>query len=103
MGPFYGLYRLDRMVSHINEQEQWAKFANLKLTQTRKPALADRKTAPKKVAAIGLGSMGYGIAVSALRGGHEVWGVDINAEQMARFQAEGGRKEPVGVTERIRE
>ena len=42
------------------------------------------------VAAIGLGSMGYGIAASALRGGHSVWGVDINADQMARFVSEGG-------------
>ena len=43
-----------------------------------------------KVAAIGLGSMGYGIAQSALRGGHEVWGLDINVEQMQLFVGEGG-------------
>ena len=43
-----------------------------------------------KVAVIGLGSMGYGIASSALRGGHKVWGVDINPATTERFQAEGG-------------
>ena len=47
------------------------------------------------VATIGLGSMGYGIAASALRGGHAVWGVDINPKQMARFVAEGGKPEPL--------
>ena len=46
-----------------------------------------------KTAVIGLGSMGYGIASSAVRGGHPVWGVDINADQMARFVAEGGQHE----------
>lgn len=45
----------------------------------------------QKVAVIGLGSMGYGIAVSALRGGHQVWGFDVNAEQVARFRAQGGQ------------
>ncbi|NNE89040.1 MAG: NAD(P)-dependent oxidoreductase [Silicimonas sp.] len=48
-----------------------------------------------KVAAIGLGSMGYGIAASALRGGHAVWGVDINPDQMARFVGEGGEAGPL--------
>lgn len=42
-----------------------------------------------KIAAIGLGSMGYGMAASALRAGHQVWGQDINAAQMARLVAEG--------------
>jgi 3-hydroxyisobutyrate dehydrogenase len=35
--------------------------------------------------------MGYGIAASALRGGHSVWGVDINAAQMKRFVEDGGQ------------
>ncbi|WMS42238.1 NAD(P)-dependent oxidoreductase [Acuticoccus sp. MNP-M23] len=43
-----------------------------------------------KVAVIGLGSMGYGIAASALRGGHEVWGSDINPAQVDKFRSEGG-------------
>jgi 3-hydroxyisobutyrate dehydrogenase-like beta-hydroxyacid dehydrogenase len=45
----------------------------------------------QNIAAIGLGSMGYGIAASALRGGHKVWGVDINPDQMAKFVSEGGQ------------
>ena len=44
----------------------------------------------KNVAVIGLGSMGYGIAASALRGGHKVWGSDINAAQVEKFRGEGG-------------
>jgi len=40
---------------------------------------------------IGLGSMGYGAAVSALRRGLTVWGLDLRAEARARFAAEGGR------------
>ncbi len=46
---------------------------------------------PQNIAVIGLGSMGYGIAQSVLRGGHHVWGVDVNAAQTARFVAEGGQ------------
>jgi 3-hydroxyisobutyrate dehydrogenase-like beta-hydroxyacid dehydrogenase len=47
----------------------------------------DRKL---RIAVIGLGSMGYGIARSALRAGHEVVGVDVVPEAEARFRAEGG-------------
>ena len=43
-----------------------------------------------KVAVIGLGSMGYGMASSLLRAGHQTHGFDINPEQMKRFHAEGG-------------
>jgi putative dehydrogenase len=50
----------------------------------------------QKIAAIGLGSMGYGIAQSALRGGHLVWGVDINSDQMAKFHSEGGQPSDLG-------
>ena len=42
------------------------------------------------IAAIGLGSMGYGMAQSCLRAGHTTYGFDIVPEAMARFQAEGG-------------
>ena len=45
----------------------------------------------QNVAVIGLGSMGYGIAASALRSGHFVWGVDIDPDQIAKFQAQGGQ------------
>ncbi|MDW3225303.1 MAG: L-threonate dehydrogenase [Paracoccaceae bacterium] len=42
------------------------------------------------VAVIGLGSMGYGIAASALRAGHKTHGFDVNAARVADFLAEGG-------------
>ncbi len=44
-----------------------------------------------KVAVIGLGSMGYGIAQSCLRAGHQTWGVDITAERVEQFIGEGGQ------------
>jgi len=43
-----------------------------------------------KIAVVGLGSMGYGIASSLLRAGHETFGFDINEAHMKRFQDEGG-------------
>lgn len=43
-----------------------------------------------KVAVIGLGSMGYGIAQSAKAGGHVTHGFDISSERTEAFQAEGG-------------
>lgn len=42
-----------------------------------------------KVGVVGLGSMGYGIAASLLRGGHQVWGADVNAAAVQRLVAEG--------------
>ena len=47
-------------------------------------------THARTTAVFGLGSMGYGIAASALAGGHAVYGYDTNSDQMARFQSEGG-------------
>jgi 3-hydroxyisobutyrate dehydrogenase-like beta-hydroxyacid dehydrogenase len=44
----------------------------------------------KNIAVIGLGSMGYGIAQSALRDGHKVWGRDVVEATTAKFIAEGG-------------
>jgi 3-hydroxyisobutyrate dehydrogenase-like beta-hydroxyacid dehydrogenase len=43
-----------------------------------------------KVAVVGLGSMGYGIAQSLLRAGHDTLGLDARPEPAARFRAEGG-------------
>jgi putative dehydrogenase len=40
---------------------------------------------------IGLGSMGYGMAISVLRGGHLVWGSDVNAKRAAKFLNAGGQ------------
>ena len=41
-------------------------------------------------AIIGLGSMGYGIASSILRAGHNSYGFDVSAQSVERFLAEGG-------------
>lgn len=47
-------------------------------------------TETKRVAVIGLGSMGYGVALSILHAGHTVHGYDIAPGQMERFLADGG-------------
>lgn len=49
------------------------------------------KTTGTTLGVIGLGSMGFGAAVSALRRGLPVWGLDLRAEARGRFAAEGGR------------
>lgn len=49
-----------------------------------------------KIAVIGLGSMGYGMATSICRAGHMTWGVDIAAEAMERFRSEGGAAGELG-------
>lgn len=43
-----------------------------------------------KVCVIGLGSMGFGVALSLLRKGFRTSGYDINAETLARFSEAGG-------------
>lgn len=43
-----------------------------------------------KIGVIGLGSMGYGVAQSVLRGGHETYGFDLVPEQQQSFISEGG-------------
>ncbi|MEM1237617.1 MAG: L-threonate dehydrogenase [Pseudomonadota bacterium] len=45
---------------------------------------------PQKIAVIGLGSMGYGIAQSCLRAGHVTHGVDTRPEQSEKLRSEGG-------------
>jgi putative dehydrogenase len=45
----------------------------------------------KTLGVIGLGSMGYGAAVTALRRGMPTWGLDLNLDACARFKTEGGR------------
>ena len=47
-------------------------------------------TIPQNIAVFGLGSMGYGVASSALRAGHRVHGFDVAPAPMERFLAEGG-------------
>src|SRR3954467_10259451 len=48
-----------------------------------------------KIGVVGLGSMGYGIASSLLRSGHQVVGADVNPEAVTRFRAEGGLQEDI--------
>ena len=45
-----------------------------------------------RTAVIGLGSMGYGVAQSCLRGGHVTYGFDVVPSQIERLQSEGGAK-----------
>jgi putative dehydrogenase len=44
-----------------------------------------------RVAVIGLGSMGFGMATSLKRAGFEVTGCDVSTEAVARFVADGGK------------
>ncbi|MBS7701019.1 MULTISPECIES: L-threonate dehydrogenase [unclassified Chelatococcus] len=45
----------------------------------------------RRVAVIGLGSMGYGMASTLLREGFDVVGFDVSSEVLSRFAQEGGR------------
>jgi putative dehydrogenase len=45
---------------------------------------------PRRVAVIGLGSMGFGMAQSLRRAGFEVVGCDVSAAPLQRFREEGG-------------
>jgi 3-hydroxyisobutyrate dehydrogenase-like beta-hydroxyacid dehydrogenase len=47
-----------------------------------------------RIGVVGLGSMGFGMACSALRAGHAVWGSDVSPDAEARFRAEGGEAGP---------
>ena len=47
------------------------------------------------ISVFGLGSMGFGIANSALVAGHEVYGFDINSRNQADFLAKGGQKSEI--------
>jgi L-threonate 2-dehydrogenase len=47
--------------------------------------------AKPRIAVIGLGSMGYGMAISLKRAGFDVAGCDVSVEAVARFVAEGGK------------
>jgi 3-hydroxyisobutyrate dehydrogenase len=46
-----------------------------------------------RIGVVGLGSMGYGIASSLLRAGHQVHGSDINPEAVRRLRSEGAARE----------
>ncbi len=49
------------------------------------------------IAIFGLGAMGYGIASSILKAGHQVWGFDVVASSVERFVSEGGKSASVKV------
>jgi len=44
------------------------------------------------IGVFGLGSMGFGMAMSLLRADHRVFGFDVNEAAGLRFQGEGGEK-----------
>src|SRR5690242_7013258 len=44
----------------------------------------------QRIAVVGLGSMGYGMATSLKRAGHIVTGCDVSVDAVARFMTEGG-------------
>src|SRR3954451_841782 len=48
------------------------------------------ETAKPRIAVIGLGSMGFGMATSLRRAGFDVTGCDVSADSVARFVADGG-------------
>jgi len=48
-------------------------------------------TSAQRIAVIGLGSMGFGMATSLLRAGFAVTGCDVSADSVARFKVTGGR------------
>lgn len=49
----------------------------------------------QKTVVIGLGSMGYGMALSCVRAGHDTYGFDVAPEPMQRLQDAGGRDDPL--------
>lgn len=59
---------------------------------TDRPAHSPKgPTTNKVLGVVGLGSMGFGAAVTALRNGVATIGLDTRPEARARFEAEGGR------------
>ncbi|CAN7354736.1 L-threonate dehydrogenase [Rhizobium sp. LjRoot258] len=53
-----------------------------------------------KVGVFGLGSMGFGMASSLVRAGHEVFGADVNPEAVKRLHANGGSTTELGAAAR---
>ena len=47
------------------------------------------------ISVFGLGSMGFGVACSALAAGHHVYGFDVNSDIQSRFLAKGGNQTSV--------
>ncbi len=53
--------------------------------------MPESKSAKPRIAVIGLGSMGFGMATSLKRAGFAVTGCDVSADLVARFAADGGK------------
>jgi L-threonate 2-dehydrogenase len=53
--------------------------------------MPEANTPKPRVAVIGLGSMGFGMATSLHRASFDVTGCDVSADAVARFVAEGGK------------
>ena len=53
--------------------------------------MPDSASPKPRIAVIGLGSMGFGMATSLLRAGFDVIGCDVSDDAVARFVAEGGK------------
>lgn len=49
-----------------------------------------------KLGVVGLGSMGYGIALSLLRAGHSVCGADVSEDAVRRLQSDGAMASAIG-------
>lgn len=54
-----------------------------------------------KIGVVGLGSMGYGIAASLLRAGHDVYGSDVDPGAVERLRFEGGQDQPLAEAARV--
>jgi putative dehydrogenase len=61
-----------------------------KETSFKECRMPETVTSKPRVAVIGLGSMGFGMATSLKRAGFDVTGCDVSAEAVARFVADGG-------------
>jgi catechol 2,3-dioxygenase-like lactoylglutathione lyase family enzyme len=77
--------------------QKYALYKGVKPLGRRKPSRSvshvkqDREAMTVPVCVIGLGSMGFGAAVSLLRAGFDVRGVDVRPEALERFTEAGGR------------
>jgi len=63
------------------------------LTQPSKcEVMSEKSNSSVSVGVFGLGSMGFGMALSALKAGFSVHGFDPNVEAVSRFVSEGGQQ-----------
>ena len=55
------------------------------------PSIPEAASTKPRIAVIGLGSMGYGMATSLRRAGFEVTGCDVSADAVKKFVGDGGK------------